>query len=394
MKTTSAFKLDVAKTETGPSHVLFENEQRILSFFDGASERDWLSWSWQARHRMKSLEAIERFVRLTDDEIAGISSTGSKLTMAVPPYFASLMDPDDPNCPIRRQCIPTSKELTISPEEMRDPCGEEKYSPVHGLVHRYPDRVLFLVSEMCPMYCRHCTRSRFVGEGRRTVNSATYDEAIHYIRTHPEVRDVLISGGDPLMLSDHLLEYIIQSVRSIPHVELIRIGTRVPVTLPQRVTPDLVRMLKKNGPLWMSVHFNHSKEISPRVVKACSDLADAGIPLGSQTVLLKGVNDNPETMKRLMHDLVKIRVRPYYIYQCDPIVGSRHFRTPIATGLKIMEALRGHTSGYAVPTFVIDAPGGGGKIPVEPNYIVSHQDGKYVLRNYAGEEFEYLDNAE
>jgi lysine 2,3-aminomutase len=273
---------------------------------------------------------------------------------------------------------------------MIDPCGEEKHSPVHGLVHRYPDRVLFLVSEMCAMYCRYCTRSRLVGDGARTLNTETYDAAFDYIRSNKKIRDVLISGGDPLMLADSLLEYIIKNVKAIPHVEFVRIGTRMPVSLPQRITPALVAMLKKYGP-WISLHFSHPREITPRVKAACGMLADAGIPLGSQTVLLKGINDTPAVMRKLMHELLKIRVRPYYIYQCDPIIGSKHFRTPVAAGIKIMQKLRGFTTGYAVPTYVIDAPGGGGKVPVSPNYIVSYQDGKCVIRNYDGNEYTYCD---
>jgi len=311
--------------------------------------------------------------------------------MSIPPYWASLMDPENPKCPIRLQTIPQGHELETSPEEMRDPCGEDSHSPVHGLVHRYPDRVLFLVNEMCAMYCRYCTRSRMVGDGDRTLSTQTYEKAFDYIRSNKKIRDVLISGGDPLTLSDRVLEYLIQNLKAIPHVEFVRIGSRVPVTLPQRVTTEFVNMLKKYSPIWMSLHFNHPKEITKRVKFACDLLAESGIPLGSQTVLLKGVNDSPVTMKKLMHELLKIRVRPYYIYQCDPILGSKHFRTPVSVGINIIENLRGHTTGYAVPTFVIDGPGGGGKIPINPNYIVSSDDGKYVLRNYAGEQFTYYD---
>ncbi|MCA9399577.1 MAG: KamA family radical SAM protein, partial [Candidatus Omnitrophica bacterium] len=314
-----------------------------------------------------------------------------KLTMSIPPYFASLIDPDNPKCPIRLQSIPQGHELTTSKEEMRDPCGEDKHSPVHGLVHRYPDRVLFLVNEMCAMYCRYCTRSRMVGDGERTLSTETYKAAFDYIRAHKEIRDVLISGGDPLTLSDKVLEYIIQNLKSIDHVEFVRIGTRIPVTLPQRVTPELVDMLKNYSPIWMSIHFNHPSEITDRVKAACNLIADSGIPMGSQTVLLKDVNDDPAVMKSLMHELLKIRVRPYYIYQCDPIVGSKHFRTPVSTGLRIMEQLRGHTTGYAVPTYVIDGPGGGGKIPISPEYIVGRKKDRYVMRNYSGETFEYFD---
>ena len=369
---------------------LTRQENRVFNFFN-ATPLDWEDWRWQIRNRVTTLDVLEKLIKLTPEEVQGIQGCGGKLTMSISPYFASLMDPDDPSCPIRMQCVPRSYEFERSPGEMADPCGEDRHSPVHGLVHRYPDRVLFLVSEMCAMYCRYCTRSRMVGDGNRTLSKETYEAAFAYIRSHKEVRDVLISGGDPLMLSDRLLEYIIKSVKEIPHVEFVRIGTRVPVTLPQRVTSELMAMLKKYSPLWMSIHFTHSKEITKRVKFACDLLADSGIPLGSQTVLLKGINDTPEAMKKLMHDLLKIRVRPYYIYQCDPIYGSKHFRTPVSVGIQIMEQLRGFTSGYAVPTFVIDGPGGGGKIPMGPDYVVSHRSDKYVLRNYSGQKFIYHD---
>jgi len=367
-----------------------KQENRVIKFFD-ATPLDWEDWRWQVHHRITTREALAKLIRLTPDEETGIDGCGGKMTMSVTPYFASLMDPDDPSCPVRRQCVPRREELTHAPEEMADPCAEDDHSPVHGLVHRYPDRVLFLVSEMCAMYCRYCTRSRMVGEGRRTLSKVTYEAALDYIRAHREVRDVLISGGDPLMLSDRMLEYIIKSVKAIPHVEFVRIGTRVPNTLPQRVTTGLVHMLKKYNPLWMSLHFSHPKEITKRVKFACDLLADSGIPLGSQTVLLKGINDSPGTMKTLMHELLKVRVRPYYVYQCDPIYGSGHFRTPVSAGIDIMEKLRGFTSGYAVPTYVIDAPGGGGKVPVGPEYIVSRDGTKTTLRNYSGREYTYHD---
>lgn len=379
---------------------LSASEARIVHYFENqladesagqADQVDWNDWKWHLRHRIRTKKTLADLIRLTPAEEEGIDRLGDKLTMSISPYFASLIDPDDPHCPVRRQCVPLCDEIAVSPEELTDPCGEDKHSPVHGLVHRYPDRVLFLVTEMCATYCRYCTRSRMVGEGHRSLSMATYEAAFSYIRSHPEIRDVLISGGDPLTLGDKLLEFIIKNIRAIPHVEFIRIGTRMPATLPQRITRELVRMLKSQGPIWMSIHFNHAKEITPRVKEACDLLADHGIPLGSQTVLLKGVNDDPAVMKKLMQELLKIRVRPYYIYQCDPVVGTRHFRTPVATGVELIEKLRGHTSGYAVPTFVIDAPGGGGKIPVSPNYIVSHKKGKYVLRNYEGRQYECFD---
>jgi lysine 2,3-aminomutase len=376
---------------------LSEAERRvyhILSTSCGVrteSFQDWRDWRWQVRNRIRTLDVLSRLIRLTPEEKEGIERAGQKLTMSIPPYFASLMDPDDPSCPIRLQSVPLRHEFDIISEERVDPCGEESTSPVHGVVHRYPDRILFLVNEMCAMYCRYCTRSRMVGDGKRTLNPATYEAAFDYIRQHKEVRDVLISGGDPLTLGDSLLEHIISQLKAIPHVEFVRIGSRVPVTLPQRITPNFVRMLKRYNPIWMSIHFNHAKEITPPVRWACNLLADHGIPLGSQTVLLKGINDDPATMKKLMHELLKIRVRPYYIYQCDPVVGSGHFRTSVETGMRIIEHLRGHTTGYAVPTYVIDAPGGGGKVPVGPDYLIGRNKDHWILRNYLGERYTYYD---
>ena len=276
---------------------------------------------------------------------------------------------------------------------MADPCAEDRDSPVPHLVHRYPDRVLLLATDHCAMYCRHCTRRRLVGDHEeKDVNPETkFDAAIEYIKANRKIRDVLISGGDPLTLEDEVLESLISKIRAISHVELLRIGTRIPVSLPQRITENLVQMFKKYSPIWMSIHFNHPKEITKRCKNACDMLSESGIPLGSQSVLLKGINDRPFIMKRLVHDLLQIRVRPYYIYQCDPVRGTQHFRTPVATGINIIEKLRGHTSGYAVPTYVIDGPGGGGKIPVGPNYILSQAKGKYVLRNYKGKIYTYLE---
>lgn len=386
--------LNEIKTTQQKNVRLTARENRVISFFGDATPFDWEDWRWQVRNRFTTKDILKDLIKLTPQEEKGIEGCGDKLTMSIPPYFASLIDPEDPNCPIRLQSIPRGDELVVSKEELSDPCGEDANSPVHGLVHRYPDRVLFLVNEMCSMYCRYCTRSRMVGDGSRTLNTQTYDKAFEYIRSHKEIRDVLISGGDPLMLSSRMLEHIIKTVKEIPHVEFVRIGTRVPVTLPQRVTSELVTMLKKYSPLWMSIHFNHPKEITKRVKFACDLLADSGIPMGSQTVLLKGVNDSPKIMKKLMHELLKIRVRPYYIYQCDPIYGSKHFRTPVSVGINIMEHLRGHTTGYAVPTYVIDGPGGGGKIPVTSDYVVSRENGRYVLRNYAGKQFVYHDPVE
>jgi lysine 2,3-aminomutase len=392
MKTTTTVPSEQSEPKSsGPNIPLSPAEQRILALFPGATHADWEDWRWQIRNRIRTLEVAQKVFNLTDNEIKGIKGAGDKLTMSIPPYWASIIDPNNPACPIRLQSVPQAEEFETAPEELLDPCGEEGSSAVKGLVHRYPDRVLFLVNEMCAMYCRYCTRSRMVGDGNHTLNLSTYEPALNYIREHKEIRDVLISGGDPLTLADRTLEFLISSLKAIPHVEFVRIGTRIPVTMPQRVTPELLAMFKKYSPIWMSVHFNHPDEVTPRVKHACNMIADSGIPMGSQTVLLRGVNDKPEIMKKLFHELLKIRVRPYYIYQCDPIVGSRHFRTTVATGLNIMQNLRGHTTGYAVPTYVIDGPGGGGKIPINPDYMVSHKDGKYVIKNYKGELYTYVD---
>jgi lysine 2,3-aminomutase len=343
----------------------------------------WEDWRWQLSHRLNSVEDLAKVIRLSEDELAGLSIPGLFRT-DITPYFASLMDPDDPNCPIRRQVIPTKQELLPFEAEMSDSLSEEAHSPVPGLVHRYPDRVLMLVTTQCASYCRFCTRSRIVGDSHAQFSSAAYDQQIAYIAATPQVRDVLLSGGDPLTLPQKVLEGILERLRKIPHVEIIRIGTRVPVFLPQRITDDLASMLKRYHPLWMNIHFNHPKEISPEVETALARLANAGIPLGSQTVLLAGINDCPNIIKALVHQLVRNRVRPYYIYQCDLVHGAGHFRTPVAKGIEILEGLRGHTSGYAVPTFVIDAPEGGGKVPVGPNYVLSQSERYVVVRNYEG----------
>ena len=368
---------------------LGETREAIPSPWVGVSEKEWNDWRWQLRHRITTLERLQEILALTPGECEGIKQSKGRLALAVTPYFASLMDPTNLNCPIRRQAIPRSEECHLSKSDMVDPCGEDKDSPVPGLVHRYPDRVLLLVTDQCAVYCRYCTRRRLVGSHEKPITQGNFEEALKYLRSHRKVRDVLVSGGDPLLLENERIEEILSRLRAIPHIELLRIGTRAPVTLPQRITPGLVRMLKKYHPLMISIHFSHPKEITEAVKRACCDLADGGIPLGSQTVLLKGVNDKPYIMKKLVQELLKVRVRPYYIYQCDLATGTEHFRTSVATGIQIMEKLRGHTTGYAVPTYVIDAPGGGGKIPVEPVYVVSKAKGKVVLRNYEGKVFEY-----
>jgi lysine 2,3-aminomutase len=354
-----------------------------------ATEEEWDDWRWQLRHRVTRAEQLKLILNLSPEEIEAIEASKGRMATAITPYFAKLMDRNDSNCPIRRQAIPTMAEFHFSPADLLDPCAEDENSPVHGLVHRYPDRALLLVTDKCAVYCRYCTRRRMVGSSEKCITEEDLDEAIAYIQATKKVRDVLISGGDPLLLEDDHLERIIAKVRKAPHVEIVRIGTRVPVTLPQRITPTLASILKKYHPLWISIHFTHPKEITKEVRRACAILAEAGIPLGSQTVLLRGINDRPVVMKRLMHELLKIRVRPYYIYQCDLAMGTEHFRTPIAVGINIIEKLRGHTTGYAVPSFVIDAPGGGGKIPIGPTYLISQDKGKVVLRNYQGKVFEY-----
>ena len=360
-------------------------------FYPGVSTKDWNSWHWQVANRIRTVERLQSMLVLSQEEEMALNQTGIKLPFSVTPYYMSLVSPDDPLHPVRRAVIPNINEMLKGPGEEDDPLGEESQSPVHGLVHRYPDRVLLLVHDFCSTYCRYCTRSRVVGNGSVTANEARLEKAIQYIRATPTITDVLISGGDPLLLSDNKLEWLLARLRLIPHVEIIRIGTKVPAVLPQRITPKLVRMLKRYHPLWMSLHFMHPDECTPETLRACTMLADAGIPLGSQTVLLNGINDDVDTMKKLMHGLMKMRVRPYYLYQCDPISGSAHFRTPVAKGLEIIKGLRGHTSGYAVPTYVIDAPGGGGKIPLMPDSVVGHQGDDLLLRNYQERCFRYPD---
>ena len=361
-------------------------------FFADVPDRDWNDWRWQLRKRIKDLPGLERVFNLSDEEREAIQRIGGHLPVGITPYYASLMGHADALEPIRRTMIPIARELVQGPGEADDPLAEDSHSPVPGLVHRYPDRVLFLVTNFCATYCRYCTRARMVGQtGEYHFNTQQFEKALDYLEAHPEIRDVLLSGGDPLTMADDRLEWLLGRLRRIPHIEFVRIGTKVPAVLPQRITPTFVKMLRRHHPLWMSIHFMHPDEVTPEVAEACGRLADAGIPLGSQTVLTAGVNDDVETMKRLMHKLLTIRVRPYYLYQCDPISGSAHFRTPVEKGLEIIQGLRGHTTGYAVPTFVIDAPGGGGKIPLVPEYVVGREGNDVLLRNYEGEIFRYPD---
>lgn len=367
---------------------------RRHEFFPEVSDEQWNDWKWQVKNRIETLEQLKKYIPLKPDEEEGVKTSLSTLRMAITPYYLSLIDPDDPECPVRKQAIPTGLETHQSAADLLDPLHEDEDSPVPGLTHRYPDRVLFLITDMCSMYCRHCTRRRFAGQTDDESPSERIQKGIDYIARTPEVRDVLLSGGDALMVSDKMLESIIIRLRAIPHVEIIRIGSRTPVVCPQRITDDLVNMLKKYHPIWLNTHFNHPKEITPESTAACERMANAGIPLGNQSVLLRGVNDCVHVMKKLVHALVKIRVRPYYIYQCDLSMGLEHFRTPVSKGIEIIENLRGHTSGYAVPTFVVDAPGGGGKTPVMPTYIISQAPGKVVLRNFEGVITTYTEPAE
>jgi len=375
----------------------FRNSARTAAFrkrfFPNATPSEWNDWHWQLRHRIRDVNALSAIINLSDDERRAMTSLAGQLPVAITPYYAGLLDRENFLQPLRRCVVPVSGEYLHSPGESTDPLGEDHDSPVPGLVHRYPDRVLFLVTDFCSTYCRYCTRSRMVGHGNGfSANRARWEQALAYIAATPAVRDVLLSGGDPLTLPEESLQWLLARLRQIRHVEFLRIGTKVPVVLPQRVTPSLTRMLKKYHPLWMSIHFTHPDELTPETSQACERLADAGIPLGSQTVLLAGVNDRVETMKALVHGLLKIRVKPYYLYQCDPILGSAHFRTPVEKGLEIIRGLRGYTTGYAVPNYVIDAPGGGGKIPLLPDYLQGRDGENLVLKNYEGLTYLYPDH--
>jgi len=361
------------------------------AFFPSTTDKEWTDWQWQVRNRIRTLDQLERMLVLSEPERAAIENIQSRLPVGITPYFMSLLSKDDPGDGLRRTVVPTVAEFTQTPGEADDPLGEDGQSPVPGLVHRYPDRVLLLVLDFCSTYCRYCTRSRVVGHGAIYPSRSRLERAIEYIRSTVSVRDVLISGGDPLTLNDERLNWLLSRLREIPHVEIIRIGTKIPAVLPQRITPNLVRVLRRHHPLWMSLHFTHPAECTPEAYRACERLANAGVPLGSQTVLLKGINDSVETMTALCHHLLRMRVRPYYLYQCDPITGSSHFRTPVEKGLEIIRGLRGFTSGYAVPTYVIDAPGGGGKIPIMPDSIEGREGGDLLLRNYCDRTYRYPD---
>lgn len=359
--------------------------------WDGVSIKDWQDWQWQLQNRVTTLEELQKHVTLHPDELAGVKVSRGKFAMSITPYWIALMDKEDPRCPIRRQVIPHINETCTTGYEYIDPCGEEKDTPVPGLVHRYPDRVLLIITDKCASYCRFCTRKRIVCEGEDIIIEKRLEDAINYIKKNKQIRDVLISGGDPLIFSDSQIEFILASLKALPQIEILRIGTRVPITLPFRITDSLLDILSRYHPLWISLHINHPQELTLDVRGAVNRLADKGIPLGSQTVLLRGINDSVEVIKRLIQQLLTIRIRPYYLYQCDPVFGTEHFRTTISKGIEIMKGLRGWTTGYAVPTYVIDAPGGGGKIPIGPEYVVRYEKGKIIMRNYEGEIFEYVE---
>lgn len=382
----------IAKRDRSRFRVSERSREFLATFYPEATLDDWCDWRWQNRHRVRTLADLERMIALSEDETAAIRRHTGALPVGITPYYASLLSPNDPGQPLRRTVVPVLGEYERSRGESEDPLGEDAHSPVPGLVHRYPDRVLLLVTNFCSVYCRYCTRARMVGSvGERSVKKTDIEAAIDYIARTPVVRDVLISGGDPLSLDDDRLDYILKRLRKIPHVEFLRIGSKQPVVQPMRVTPQLTRILKRYHPLWMSLHFTHPDELTPEVADACGRLADAGVPLGSQTVLLKGVNDDLDTMKRLVHGLLRVRVKPYYLYQCDPIAGSSHFRTPVDRGVELIRGLRGHTTGYAVPTFVVDAPAGGGKIPLAPDYVAGYDGGDLLLRSYDGGTYRYPD---
>jgi lysine 2,3-aminomutase len=361
-----------------------KGEARRQELFSDVSDDQWNDWHWQVRNRISSVDELKKYLPLDDDAIAGVEEALKHFRMAITPYYLSLIDPDDPYDPVRLQAVPSYMEGVHKEEDLLDPLEEDADSPVPGLTHRYPDRVLFLITDMCSMYCRHCTRRRMAGQKDGARSLSDIDACIDYIRSKPMIRDIVLSGGDALLMDEDRLEYIISELREIDHVEIIRLGTRTPVVMPQRITQKLCDMLKKYQPIWLNTHFNHPQELTVESRRACELLADSGIPVGNQSVLLRGVNDCVHVQRKLVNGLVYIRVRPYYIYQCDLSLGISHFRTPVSKGIEIIEGLRGHTSGFAVPTFVVDAPGGGGKIPVGPNYILSQNPDHTVLRNYEG----------
>jgi lysine 2,3-aminomutase len=360
-------------------------------YYPGVADEDWYDWRWQFRHRLTTIEEIAEKLPFPSEEWEARREVMHDFRAGITPYYLSLIDPNDPADPLLRQVVPTVEEHLFRAVGEEDPLGEEAYSPVPGITHRYPDRCLMVISNSCAIYCRYCTRKRIMFED--AVPDLQIDRMVEYIARTPQIRDVVVSGGDPLTYATEKLERILAKLRAIPHLEIIRIGSRVPVAIPMRITDELCQMLEKYHPLWVNVHYNHPRELTPEAARACDKLLRAGIPLNNQAVLLKGVNDSLETIKALCQGLMKLRVRPYYLYQCDPIRGGEHFRTSIHKGIEIMEGLRGHTSGLAIPTYVIDAPGGGGKIPVAPQYLLYYEGGRAILRNFQGKIYEYHEPA-
>src|SRR3990167_722031 len=382
--------------------VMYNVHQNILdrfpiasrSIWSNVSDKDWNNWIWQQQQRVKNLEQLEKVIDVTDEERMAYNGSVEMFNMSITPYYAALMDPEDPNCPIRLQAVPKAGELIIGVHDLDDPLGEEKDMPVPGITHRYPDRVLFYTTHNCAMYCRHCTRKRKVSDPSSAAQKQQLEVGLDYISSHKEIRDVVISGGDPLSNSDDRLDHILTELRKMDHIEIFRMGTRNLVTLPQRINDDFIYMIRQHHPVYIHTHFNHPKECTEEALEACRRLADAGCMINNQMVLLKGINDDPKTVMELNHKLLMMRVRPYYIFQCDLAQGISHFRTSVDTGIKIIESLRGWTSGMAVPHFVIDGPGGGGKIPLIPNYLIKREGNKFTLRNYAGRIYEYWDTSD
>lgn len=362
--------------------------------FGHVPDEDWYDWTWQMQNRITDIQELGRYIRLSQAEIEGAEAGRDVFKIGVTPYYVALMDPDNPDCPVRMQATPRPDEMVEHPSDMEDPLAEDRDMPVKGLTHRYPDRVLLYMTQDCAMFCRHCTRKRKVADPHTAADEAQIQAGIDYIRRTPAVRDVIVSGGDALAVSDDRLEWILAAIRAIPHVEIIRIATRTPVTMPMRITDDLLAMLKKYHPIYLNTHFNHPNECTAEAFTACRMIAEAGIPIGNQMVLLKGINDNAATVMKLNHTLLMMRAKPYYIYQCDPTFGNYHFRTTISKGLEIIGALRGWTSGLAVPYYVIDAPGGGGKVPILPEYVKSWENGVLVVRNFRGDEYTYIEPEE
>ncbi len=387
--TTTSNEAVVEDEEPPSSGVRAPHDSTRNKLFGNVSEKDWSDWKWQFRHRITGVTELANLIPLSQDEQTQLKLVSSRYPFSITPHYLSLIDISDPNDPIRKQVIPSFQEIALSDRGFEDPLAEIRDSVVPGLVHRYPDRVLMVLTNICPVLCRHCTRKREWHDGNWIRTPAEIKTMLEYIRKHREIRDVIISGGDPLSLSTPRLENVIAGLRQIRHVEIIRLGTRFPVVLPQRIDDELCNMLSKYGPIWLNTQFNHPNEITSESATACDKLLRAGVPVSNQSVLLKGINDTVETQMKLCHNLLKIKVRPYYLFQCDEVKGVEHLRTPVETGLMIIEKMRGHTSGLAIPTFVIDLPDGGGKVPLQPSYLLTQTEGELILRNYQGRFFWY-----